>query len=202
MILIYLQICRTPPRTLVGLDCQRSALLSEYAHALLVFHRTDTLSADDAGAGVLVCAGGTQRRTARACATQPIGRVIIPSVPGNGDRAMPSPTRFLLDTNAFIALEPFAGQMESGLGPAATFIRLATKQDNRVFVHPATKDELGEGKNRVRAQQRIAELNKFEMLAEAPISASLRDAIGRLHRSRYLRPLLRGHQYRSRDHDP
>jgi acetyltransferase (GNAT) family protein len=99
-------------------------------------------------------------------------------VAGNADRGVPSPTRFLLDTNAFIALEPFAGQMESGLGPAATFMRLATKQGNRVFVHPATKDELGEGKDRVRAKQRIAELNKFEMLAEAPVSASLRDAVG------------------------
>jgi hypothetical protein len=76
-------------------------------------------------------------------------------VAGNADRGVPSPTRFLLDTNAFIALEPFAGQMESGLGPAATFMRLATKQGNRVFVHPATKDELGEGKDRVRAKQRI-----------------------------------------------
>jgi rRNA-processing protein FCF1 len=90
----------------------------------------------------------------------------------------PSPTRFLLDTNAFIALEPFAGQMESGMGPAAAFMRLAMKQGNRVFVHPASRDELVEGKNPDRVRQRLAELAKFETLAEAPVSAQLRAEIG------------------------
>lgn len=94
---------------------------------------------------------------------------------GSGDKAAPPPTRFLLDTNAFIALEPFDGQMEPGLGPAATFMRLAMKQHNSVFVHPATGDELVEGKDQMRATQRIAELNKIEMLAEVPIGARLRE---------------------------
>lgn len=91
---------------------------------------------------------------------------------------MPPPTRFLLDTNAFIALEPFDGQMEPGLGPAANFMRLVMKQRNLVFVHPATRDELVEGKHRRRATQRIAELNKIEMLAEVPISARLQEELG------------------------
>lgn len=94
-----------------------------------------------------------------------------------GDTAA-TPTRFLLDTNAFIALEPFDGQMEPGLGPAATFMRLVMKQRNHVFVHPATRDELSEGKNRTRATQRIAELNKIEMLAEVRISTHLNEALG------------------------
>jgi rRNA-processing protein FCF1 len=96
----------------------------------------------------------------------------------SGAEVAPSPTRFLLDTNAFIALEPFAGQMEPGLGPAATFMRLAMKQGNRVFVHPATKEELVGGKNPDRVRQRLAELAKFEMLAEAPVSAQLRADLG------------------------
>lgn len=87
-------------------------------------------------------------------------------------------TRFLLDTNAFIALEPFDGQMEPGLGPGATFMRLAMKQRNRVFVHPATRDELAEGKDKTRTTQRIAELGKIEMLAEVPISSRLTDELG------------------------
>lgn len=91
---------------------------------------------------------------------------------GDGDTAT-MPTRFLLDTNAFIALEPFDGQMEPGLGPAAAFMRLAMKQRNHVFVHPATRDELTEGADRTRAMQRIAELSKIEMLAETPISSHL-----------------------------
>lgn len=109
----------------------------------------------------------------------PGSRAIIQSVvDASGAGLAPAPTRFLLDTNAFIALEPFAGQMELGLGPAATFMRLANKQGNRVFVHPATKDELAEGKEQVRAEQRIAELGKFDMLAEVPISVQLNAELG------------------------
>lgn len=93
-------------------------------------------------------------------------------------RAPSSQSRFLLDTNAFIALEPFSGQIEPGLGPAAIFMRLAMKQGNRVFVHPATKDELAESNDQVRARQRVAELAKFEMLAEAPIAAQLSAELG------------------------
>lgn len=97
---------------------------------------------------------------------------------GNGHTAATPPTRFLLDTNAFIALEPFDGQIEPGLGPAVTFMRLVMKQRNLVFVHPATRDELSEGKDRTRATQRIAELDKIEMLAEVPISARLQSELG------------------------
>ncbi|MGB3482465.1 MAG: GNAT family N-acetyltransferase [Mycobacterium sp.] len=97
---------------------------------------------------------------------------------GKGDTVATSPTRFLLDTNAFIALEPFDGQIEPGLGPAATFMRLVMKQRNLVFVHPATRDELAEGKDRTRATQRIAELDKIVMLAEVPISSRLQDELG------------------------
>ncbi|RUP27852.1 MAG: GNAT family N-acetyltransferase [Mycolicibacterium sp.] len=64
------------------------------------------------------------------------------------------------------------------MGPAATFMRLAMKQGNRVFVHPATRDELVEGKNPDRVRQRLAELAKFQMLDESPISAQLRNQIG------------------------
>jgi len=68
--------------------------------------------------------------------------------------------------------------MEPGLEPAATFMRLATRQGNRIFVHPATRDELGEAADRVRARQRIAELDKFEMLEEVPINAQLHAELG------------------------
>lgn len=77
-----------------------------------------------------------------------------------------------------IALEPFAGDMEPGLELAATFIRLATKQRHRVFAHPATGDEISDGKAPDRVRQRLAELAKFEMLDEPPISAQLRAELG------------------------
>lgn len=86
--------------------------------------------------------------------------------------------RFLLDTNFFIALEPFAGEMEAGMGPAATFMRLAMKQGHHVFVHPATRDDIANDRDRVRFQQRMAELNKFEMLTEGPISSFLMAELG------------------------
>jgi GNAT superfamily N-acetyltransferase len=97
---------------------------------------------------------------------------------GGGTGGAPSPTRFLLDTNAFIALEPFAGQMEAGMGPAATFMRLAMKQRHHIFVHPASRDELAEDKDPVRASQSKAELDKFETLAESPISSFVNAELG------------------------
>jgi len=56
--------------------------------------------------------------------------VIIPTIVENREAAAAAPTRLPLDTNAFIALEPFDGHMEPGLGPAATFMRLVMKQRN------------------------------------------------------------------------
>jgi L-amino acid N-acyltransferase YncA len=86
--------------------------------------------------------------------------------------------RFLLDTNVFIALEPYAGGMETGIEPAAELMRLTGKQGHRLFVHPATRDDLLEGRDATRRRQALAELGKFEMLAESPISADLRTTAG------------------------
>lgn len=86
--------------------------------------------------------------------------------------------RFLMDTNVFIALEPYAGGMESGIEPAAELMRLTNKQGHRLFVHPATRDDLLQGADPIRRSQALAELSKFEMLAESPISSDLRTAAG------------------------
>jgi hypothetical protein len=101
-------------------------------------------------------------------------------VTGGSSGANPAPprTRFLLDTNAFIALEPYAGQMEAGLAPAAVFLRLAMRQGHQIFVHPASQDELVGGSDPTRAQQRIAELGKYEMLVETPINSYLQTELG------------------------
>jgi len=93
-----------------------------------------------------------------------------------------SPLRFLLDTNALIALEPFAGQMEAGMGPAAAFMRLAMKQRHYIFVHPASRDELAGGKDAARAKQRLAEIDKFDTLAESPIHSSIDNELGPVER--------------------
>lgn len=97
---------------------------------------------------------------------------------GNDAANEPSLIRFLLDTNAFIALEPFAGQMEAGMGPAATFMRLAMRQRHHVFVHPASREELAGDKVEDRSRQSMAEIEKFEMLAESPIHSFIENELG------------------------
>lgn len=86
--------------------------------------------------------------------------------------------RFLLDTNAFISIEPYGGALEENMSAGATFIRLCSRQGHRILVHPATREEVAKGDNPTRTGQRRAELAKFEMVDESPISATLRDAAG------------------------
>lgn len=92
----------------------------------------------------------------------------------------PHPFRLLMDANVFIAVEPYAGATESNLAPGARLLRLAAEQGHRLFVHPAVRDDLlaGVGKDAERAQQRLAELSKYPMLAESPIAKSLAAAAG------------------------
>src|SRR6185437_14378409 len=101
-------------------------------------------------------------------------------VSGGEDDATDTPSviRFLLDTNAIIALEPFAGQMEPGMGPASAFMRLAMRQRHHVFVHPASRDELQGGNVAARVRQRLAELAKFEILTESPIHSEIDNELG------------------------
>ncbi|MGV0796895.1 GNAT family N-acetyltransferase [Mycolicibacterium elephantis] len=103
---------------------------------------------------------------------------IIPNVTTGAAGAVGISTRFLLDTNAFIALEPYAGQLEPGLSPAATLVRLAMKQGHHILVHPASRDELVGGDDPARGAQRLAELGKFEMVEESPIPAYLESELG------------------------
>lgn len=88
------------------------------------------------------------------------------------------PFRILIDTNVYIALEPFAGQMEASLQPAARLLRLVAEQGHKIFVHPAVVDDLKEGTDPDRKAQRLAELDKFMMLDESPISSSLEELVG------------------------
>lgn len=81
--------------------------------------------------------------------------------------------RLLLDTNVFIAVEPYAGTMEDGIAPAARLIQLASKLGHTLLVHPAIRDDLLEGKESSRKAQRLAELDKYPMLEETPVSQSL-----------------------------
>jgi hypothetical protein len=99
-------------------------------------------------------------------------------LPPMGKNSSPETLRLLLDTNVFIAIEPFGGAMESGLIRGATLVRLVSEQGHTLFVHPAIRDDLREGKDIPRLQQRLAELNKYQMLHESRISASLTGRAG------------------------
>ena len=99
----------------------------------------------------------------------------------------------------FIAVEPFAGSTEADLARGAVLIRLASEQGHALLVHPATRDDLLEGQDFERRQQRLAELDKYPMLAESRITQSLIERAGNStpgsndHRDLRLLAALDGH---------
>ena len=104
--------------------------------------------------------------------------VLNRKLPPMGKNSSPETLRLLLDTNVFIAVEPFEGAMESGLIRGATLVRLVAEQGHTLFVHPAIRDDLREGREIRRRQQRLAELNKYPMLQESRITTSLTQRAG------------------------
>ncbi|MBM7806773.1 GNAT superfamily N-acetyltransferase [Geodermatophilus bullaregiensis] len=82
-----------------------------------------------------------------------------------------------MDTNVFIALEPFAGALEAATEPAARLVRLVSEQQHRLFVHPASADDLREGADLSRLAQRLAELQKYPELQEGTIPKSLSERL-------------------------
>lgn len=89
-----------------------------------------------------------------------------------------TPLRLLIDSNFYITLEPYAGKLEPGQTVAAEVVRLAAEQGHRLFVHPATRDDLLEANDPVLRAQRLAELQKFPELAEGKIPAALTNVLG------------------------
>ncbi len=57
-------------------------------------------------------------------------------------------------------------------------MRLAFEQQHQVVVHPATRDDLLEGRDPSRRAQRLAELRKFPLLSDVKIASSLVDVLG------------------------
>ncbi len=86
--------------------------------------------------------------------------------------------RFLIDSNFYIALEPYAGNLEAGQRSAASVVRLAAEQGHTLLVHPATRDDLLQATDPGLRQQRLAELEKFPRLAEGRIPAALTSLLG------------------------
>ena len=97
----------------------------------------------------------------------------------SGDAAGQTPVfRMLIDTNIFITAEPYSGQLEAEIDVVNSMLRLADEQGHAVFVHPASRDELAVGGDQVRAQQRLAEFNRYQRIEESPISSALKEGAG------------------------
>lgn len=94
-----------------------------------------------------------------------------------GDGAV-DPLRFLLDSNVVIAVEPFSGELEGNIELGVRLLRMASEQRHLLCVAPATRDDLLEGRDAARRRQRLAEIGKFHLLAEAPVTSELRSRAG------------------------
>jgi len=84
----------------------------------------------------------------------------------------------LLDTNVVIALEPFAGDLESRHGVLAEVVRTARDNHHRVVVHPANRDDLLETTDDRHRAQNLAALVKYTEIAEPDISNELKELAG------------------------
>ena len=73
---------------------------------------------------------------------------------------------FLIDSNVVIAAEPFNGRLEELQPDFSAFIRMAAQHGHRVFVHPATLDDLKETSDPVHRKQNIAAFDKYPVLDE------------------------------------
>ena len=102
-----------------------------------------------------------------------MGGVSVPS-PG----AAAAPLRLLIDSNFYITLEPYGGEVEVGQASAAEVVRLGTEQGHTFVVHPATRDDLLQAGDQRRRAQRLAELAKYQLLEEGPVPALLTLVLG------------------------
>lgn len=72
--------------------------------------------------------------------------------------------RLLLDTNAFIALEPTSTAPESGLAIGAELLRLSSAGGHRLFLQEAIKRDIDRDRDRGRRETHHALTHKYEML--------------------------------------
>ena len=84
----------------------------------------------------------------------------------------------MLDTNILLAAEPFDGHLEATIERAALLLRLANEQGHLLCVAAATRQDMLEGRDVHRRDQRLAELGKFHELDEVPLDPGFIALIG------------------------
>lgn len=82
---------------------------------------------------------------------------------------------FLIDSNVVIAAEPFNGQLEELQPDVSAFMRMASAHGHKVFVHPATLDDLKETNDPVHRKQNVAAVGKYAMLDEVEVPQRVLD---------------------------
>lgn len=76
---------------------------------------------------------------------------------------------FLIDTNIVIAAEPYAGDLEELQPVVSAILRIAGRHGHKIYVHPATLDDLSETKDPVHRAQNIAAYDKYAALTDLPV---------------------------------
>lgn len=82
---------------------------------------------------------------------------------------------FLIDSNVVIAAEPFNGQLEDLQPVVSSFMRLASEHGHKVYVHPATLDDLRETTDPKHRAQNVAAYTKYPALGELPVPQHVLD---------------------------
>jgi hypothetical protein len=75
--------------------------------------------------------------------------------------------KLLLDTNAFIALEPASTNIEPGLQYGAELARLASDGGHRLYLHQDTRQDFRDS-DAARRQARLALVGKYPVLSDIP----------------------------------
>jgi GNAT superfamily N-acetyltransferase len=74
-----------------------------------------------------------------------------------------------------IAAEPFSGQLEELQPVVSSFMRIASQHGHKVYVHPATLDDLRETSGEAHRAQNIAAYSKYPALLEVPVPPAVWD---------------------------
>ncbi|MCS5732495.1 PIN domain-containing protein [Herbiconiux daphne] len=76
---------------------------------------------------------------------------------------------FLIDSNIVISAEPFNGQLEDQQPAVSKLLRIAAENGHRVYVHPATLDDLQQTTSAAHRAQNVAAFSKYPALSEMPV---------------------------------
>lgn len=82
---------------------------------------------------------------------------------------------FLVDSNVVIAAEPFNGQLEELQPDVSAFMRIASEHGHKVFVHPATLDDLRQTADARHRMQNVAAYKKYPALDEGSVPQRVLD---------------------------